>query len=229
MAHPTDNHRVRQAVTDTVHGHHAHGLVAAYFDPSHGFAGALFDGLDPSNLLTKNPRDDFTADDIAAVSLLNVRFGPVAVRSLLTSASIRKALTSVPHDVPLWEATPADLTAVAELWRLVRSIDGVGRTRASKLLARKRPHLVPIVDSVIAAALCLGDDTWRPLATTLQDPQLRHDIDALRPPQVNPQMSTLRLLDVLTWMSHSRSTAAVTVQGGLGAPTTRNIPTGRIT
>jgi len=229
MPHPTDCARVRQSVGEIVGGPYAHRLVAAYFDPTRGFAGALFDGLDPDGLLADNPTDRFTVDDIAAASLLDVRFGPTAVRALLSSDEIQTALTAVPDHLPLWEAAQRDLDAATRLWRLVREIDGVGRTRSSKLLARKRPQLVPIVDSVIAGALHLRDETWGPLAEALGDRQLRQDIDGLRPPHVSTRISTLRLLDVLTWMSHSRSSAAVSVQLDLGAPPTRSIPRPRTT
>lgn len=195
--------------------------MGAYFDPGRGFAGDMFDGLDAGGLLARNPTDRFTVDDIAATSLLDVGFGPTAVRALLGSDRIQEALAAVPDQCPLWEATPQDFEAGTRLWRMVRGIDGVGRTRASKLLARKRPHLVPIVDSVIANALHLGDDTWLPLAAVLADRQLRQVIDDLRPPHVSTEISTLRLLDVVTWMSHSRSTSAVSAQIAQGAPPTR--------
>lgn len=183
----------------------------------------MFDGLDSEELLANNPPNRFTADDIAAASLLDVRFGPSAVRALLTSEPIQTALTAVPQDLPLWEVSAQHFAAGTDLWKLVRAIDGVGPTLASKLLARKRPQLVPIVDSVITKALGLQDDAWLPLADTLKDPQLRRDIDALRPAHVSPQLSTLRLLDVVTWMSHSRSKSAVLVQESLGAVPTRVI------
>jgi hypothetical protein len=227
MPHRTDYVRVRQSIDEIVNGPHAHGLVAAYFDPRRGFAGALFDGLDSGGLLANNPIDCFTVDDIAAASLLDVRFGPTAVRELLTSQEIQSALAAVPDQVSLWDASEADLGVASDLWSLVRGIDGVGRTRASKLLARKRPRLIPIVDSVIAGALHLGDETWRPLREGLRDPELRQAIDALRPLPVSQGIGTLRLLDVLTWMSNSRSKAAVTVQIELGAPPTRSMPRGR--
>lgn len=227
MSHPTDLSRVQQCVHEIVGKPYARDLVAAYFDPAHGFAGALFDGLDSDNLLGVNPPGRFTTDDIVAVSLLDVRFGPTAVRELLTCSAIQAALAAIPENVPLWEVEDADFAAAEKLWALLRAINGVGRTRASKLLARKRPHLVPIVDSVIAKAWCLQGDTWRPLAATLSDSDLRQDIDALRPASVSIQVSTLRLLDVLTWMSHSRSKTAVLVQEQLGAPTMRVIPARR--
>jgi hypothetical protein len=77
---------------------------------------------------------------------------------------------------------------------------------------------LPIVDSVIAEALQLHVDTWRPLARVLKGEHLRHAIDDLRPEQVSQKISTLRLLDVLVWMSCSRSRAAVEVQIELGLP-----------
>jgi len=215
---------VRESITEIVNGRYAGGLVAAYFDPRRGFAGELFDGLDPDGLLSDNPIGRFTVDDIAATSLLDVRFGPTAVREVLGSAAIRASLASVPHQVNLWDASGEDLRNATELWNLIREITGVGRTRASKLLARKRPRLVPVVDSVIAHALHLRKETWRPLAAILSDRHLREAIDDLRPTWVSEGISTLRLLDVVTWMSYSRSTAAVSVQVELGAPPARIIP-----
>ena len=161
--------------------------------------------------------------------MLDVRFGPTAVRELLGSVEIRAALAAVPDGIPIWEASEDDLGVANDLWSLVRAIDGVGRTRASKLLARKRPQLVPIVDSVIAGALHLGDETWRPLRAALSDTEIRQAIDDLRPPHVNDGISTLRLLDVSTWMANSRSKAAVSVQSALGAPARRSLPRARTT
>ena len=229
MAHPTDAALVRRSIVEIVRGPFARGFVGAYFDPSRGFAGAMFDGLEPGSPLTDNPSGAFTADDIAAASLLDVRFGPTAVRELFSSSTIRVALAAVPDQVPLWKATEEELNAAATLWTLVRDIAGLGRTRTSKLLARKRPQMIPVVDSVIDDALHLGDETWDPLRKSLADPDLRRDIDGLRPQHVSKDISTLRILDAAIWMSHSRSRAAVNVQLELGAPATRDISRARTT
>ena len=224
MADRTDSSDVRRAITGLLERPHTPGLVAAYFDPSRGFAGAMFDGLDPTGLLSHNPKDQFTADDVVAASLLDVRFGPIAVRQLLTSTDIHSALSAVPHEATLWNANEGVLTAASTLWLRVRFIEGLGRTRTSKLLARKRPQLVPIVDSVIVSALQLGSETWRPLADVLADVGLRRELDQLRPSGVDSRVGVLRVLDVMVWMSCSRSTSAVTVQRELGAPTARLLP-----
>jgi Family of unknown function (DUF6308) len=220
----TDAGRVSQSLAEIVRTPYAPALVAAYYDPANGFAGAMFDGLDPSGLLSDNPHDHFTVDDIAGTSLLDVRFGPAAVRALLGTGIIQEALAAVPKAIPLWKATERDLETTSQLWDLLLEIDGIGRTRASKLLARKRTATVPIVDSVISAALHLEGDTWRPLAKALSDKQVRHDIESLRPSHVSKKLSTLRLLDVVVWMSHSRSTPAVQVQAQVGAPPARDLP-----
>lgn len=41
-------------------------------------------------------------------------------------------------------------------------LEGVGRTRASKLVARKLPRLIPVIDDVLRVALDIrdDDDTW---------------------------------------------------------------------
>lgn len=215
---------VRERIAEIASRPHARLLVAAYFDPERGFAGDIFDGLDPHGLLANNPAGRFTSDDIAAASLLDVRFGPTAVRRLLGSSDIEAALTDVPEHLALWAIGEDDFRAASHLWSLLREVPGVGRTRASKLLARKRPEMVPVVDSVIAGALQLGADTWRPLAVALQDDAVRQLIGDLRPEQVSDQLSVLRLLDVVVWMSCSRSRSAVEVQLEVGAEPTRELP-----
>jgi hypothetical protein len=212
---------VRERIAEIASRPHSRQLVAAYFDPERGFAGDMFDGLHPHGLLANNPSARFTGDDIAAASLLDVRFGPTAVRRLLGSSDIAAALSDVPERIALWAVGDEDFRAASRLWSLVREVPGVGRTRASKLLARKRPELVPIVDSVIARALHLGVETWHPLALALQDDAVRQLIGALRPEHVSDQLSILRLLDVVVWMSCSRSRSAVEVQLEVGAKPTR--------
>lgn len=217
---------VRTRIATLVRAPYAPTLVAAYYDPARGFAGAMFDGLDHDGFLADNPGDRFTPDDIAAASLLDVRYSPTAVRALLGCTDIAAALGEVTEGMALWEIDCEAYQKANELWDRVSAIDGVGRTRTSKLLARKRPKLVPIVDSVIANALQLQSQSWRTLAQALQDQNLRHEIERLRPAPVSEQISTLRLLDVVVWMCCSRSTAAVQAQIASGAPPARELPGG---
>ena len=45
-------------------------LLAAYYDPARGFAGATFDTMGAS------PRNEITRDDLLAVTLLDLRWSP---------------------------------------------------------------------------------------------------------------------------------------------------------
>lgn len=175
-------------------------LVAAFYEPSNRFAGATFDHLAP------NPRDDFAASDVLAASLLDVPFRPRAVRSLLgdNTRGHCALLGAVRDDVDLWDASDDDLAPAYDLWAWVRTLDGVGPTRASKLMARKRPRLIPVVDRVVREHVPLGDDSWVSFRDALRDVILRDRIEELRPDGLSG-ISTLRLLDAALWMNLSES------------------------
>jgi hypothetical protein len=188
-------------------------LVKAYYDDRGPFAGRLFDEL-PNNQPSR-----FTPEDLVAASLLDVRFGPRAVRALLVEPEeINRLLGALGDDRPLWEQP--DLDAAGHLWKAMRAVP-IGRTRTSKLLSRKRPQMLPILDSVISTALRLdgASDRWLLLRDALADADLRTAIDSMAPPGV-PAPSTLRLLDVATWMRYSESANARTVRTQLGLPVT---------
>jgi hypothetical protein len=202
--------QVRHAIQDVIDAQGA-ALVAHYYDEEGPFAGRLFDEL-PNNDPAR-----FTPEDLVAASLLDVRFDPRAVRGLLIEPSaLNELLSALGHDRPLWETE--DLTTANELWRALREVP-VGRTRTSKLLARKRPRMLPILDSVISQHLCLegARDRWALLRDALRDPALRDAIDSMAPPK-GSQPSTLRLLDVAVWMRHSESKNARHVRHKLGLP-----------
>lgn len=214
---------VRAAIERVVEDDDAYRLVDAYYNPAPqtypGAKGVLFAGRFFDELPCNDPRA-FTVGDLAAASLLDVRFGPHAVVELLERSECNSLLAEVPADVALWESAPGQLDRSSAAWRLwdrLVAIPGVSRTRASKLLARKRPHLMPILDSVIVDRLCLGGlDCWQALRAALA-PELRARIDLLARAATKhgaSQPSTLRLLDVATWMMYSRSQQARAVQQG---------------
>lgn len=98
------------------------------------------------------------------------------------------------------------MAALRAAWDHLHTYKGIAAVMAGKLLARKRPMLVPVIDSVIVKALgAPPNETWSTLAAALQDEERRGRIEALRPTTASEAVSTLRLLDVALWMLGSQS------------------------
>lgn len=176
-------------------------LLVGFFNPTKPFDGGMF------NTLTENPRDTFSVTDLLAQTMLDVMHTPLAVRALL-KPDFSRYLADLRDDLDLWDATDEDLAPAHQLWGEVIKLPGVGLVKASKLLARKRPRLIPIVDSVARKSYGLTehDDprvAWVALREALKDRQLRDQIDAIRPPGLTSTVTTLRLLDVAAWMRGS--------------------------
>ncbi len=172
--------------------------MAAYFDPAEGFAGMSF------CTLGQNPPGAVTADDLLAVSLLDIAWRPEAVRQLLgiEAGRVSAMLSTIPADADLWAVSDAEVDTVDPLWDALLEMPGVGTATASKLLARKRPRLCPATDKVVIRAAGLPGQTWEVLRCLLQDPRARAELEAMRPPEA-AGASVLRLLDVAIWITHS--------------------------
>lgn len=101
----------------------------------------------------------------------------------------------------LADGSPAD-----HCWRLLVSGDapGIGATIAGKLLARKRPQLIPVYDDVVRCALGQPSHFWISLHCALVDnPDLAVELAALRA-HAPPYVSVIRVLDVVVWMAHEK-------------------------
>lgn len=194
-------------------GEPAKPLVERFFNIDGPFAATTFDTL------PDNDRNRFTTTDLLAVTLLDVALPPPSVRSLLDTdaATFNGLLTMVPDDVDLWDVSDEGLAHAEALYWALRKLHNVGRTRTSKLMARKRPRLIPVVDSVIIEALNLGDDSWRALRACLSDAEVRESVEACRPNNAPEQsISTLRLLDAAVWMRCSQSRSAKNARKATG-------------
>jgi hypothetical protein len=156
-----------------------------------------------------------TADDLVAVALLNVRIRPRVAVGLLIEQSDRltELLRQIPTDLDLRDAEDEVLAASAPLcraWRLLR--EGPGDkpadrwVTAGKLLARKRPRLVPSYDRVVREMIAGPRHLWWLTArTAMRDPEVSDALTRLRcEAQVPAVVADLRLLDVVLWMEGSR-------------------------
>ena len=184
--------------------------VAAYYtDPA--FAGMTFSNLG------RNPRDEITADDLLAVSLLDITWRPEVVRILLGSRQreLSALLATLPGDLDLWDADDEVSKRIDVVWDALVAIDGIGTASATKLLARKRPRLCPISDHVVIKAIGVPQRTWDVLRCLLKDQAARDRVEALRPAAA-ADATLLRIVDVILWITHSESAAAQWVREGAG-------------
>lgn len=173
------------------------------------YSGAYFE------ILGDNPPDRIIADDLVAVSLLSVDLQPHAMLRILEREALKitRLLRRVPVDVDLHAADPRLIEAGSpadELWGVLRSYnepDGTGRVRTSKLLARKRPRLLPVWDDSVARQLGLSTtwDHWSLVRDLLRgDPRYVELLrDVHHEARLPHRVSILRTLDVLLWMSDS--------------------------
>ena len=149
------------------------------------------------------------ADDIVAVSLLSVRIPGRANLQILEARreEIGELLRGIPTDVDLWDASEGDIapdSPADRLWTLLERLPGSGWVTAGKLLARKRPRLVPVYDQFVHSALQRPADDesfWLSLREALRSDQ--SIVDRLRELKELASLdgvSPLRVLDVAIWM-----------------------------
>jgi hypothetical protein len=172
-------------------------LVARALDPAADSAGPTFDLLEP------NDPDAIGPADLLAVSLVGAPPSALAVRHLLDPAVTRRLtarLRSIPAAAELWSARATALDSASGLWSLLQEADGVGPVQAVKLLARKRPRLVPLIEPAGAALLELPDGQhWATLRAVLADAGRRDRVEALRPVAADERLPLLRLFDLAVW------------------------------
>lgn len=208
----------------------AEGDARAYLDRyfgvgtwrGEGYTGAQFERF------AKTPENEVTADDLIAVSCLSVHVPARAALAFLGeyAGEIGSLLSAIPADRAL-EEVPIDEheslfgpgSPTESLWRLLRADGeqrwGVGPTTASKIMARKRPALIPIYDSVVGklTGFTRPGGTWWAWheafapnsAQTASD--LVPRLQELRGEAGLADISLLRILDVVLWMDGTRGMA----------------------
>lgn len=157
-------------------------------------------------------RDVITEQDLIAVELLSVRVPPRTALDLLQGQlgkDVSAKLSQIPTTVSLSaeEAVPLITRGghADRAWRLLRKADGIGWVVAGKLLARKRPRLIPVYDEVVSCAFGTRKEFWRWLHDRLQEERgvLTERLTRLGAQAEVPEVVTpLRVLDVVFWMRH---------------------------
>lgn len=187
------------------------GLIAGN---ASGFEGGHWDGFDPSGTREASP-DEFTADDLLSASLLSADIPPAAMVKILWNDCVRKSLSKALHALDedrdladLTDAEVRELERTSTIWPELRSIGGLGPTRTSKLIARKRPRLIPIYDSVVGQAVYGGTSRgyWTRLHAELtanRSALHRHLVSLREQAGLEERVSPLRIFDVIAWLDAS--------------------------
>lgn len=184
------------------------GLGAGELPP---YAGGRFELLDGGGDRTE-VCNRFTASDIVALKLLSVELPAQVALDLLEGALGEQAaslLQRIPTSVNLWDVDAGDLIEKGgpadSLWRLLEKQDGAGWVTAGKLLARKRPSLIPVYDNVVRCAYAWPQNFWAALHDALRqgNGSFLATLNGLKQRSSIPcQVTPLRVLDVAVWMRH---------------------------
>lgn len=188
-------------------------LKKYYLSDAEFFTGSQFEqiGAEPG---TENK---FTVADLYSVATLAVNVPARAGLAILgNEAETFNGLLGEIPDVEIRSLTESEFethlgvkSPALELWDRLRRNGhnerrwGIGPTLASKLMSRKRPHLIPIEDSVVDRVINRGrSDSWRLWweAFQAEGDYLERRADRLRAEIGRPDLSTLRVFDVMLWM-----------------------------
>lgn len=166
-----------------------------------------------------------TAEDLLAVSMLSVRVIRYYALDVLVyqAREVSSLLAQIPVDVTLADAGADKLIAgsgpASGLWTLLHDIkpplekSRLGPVAAGKLLARKRPQLIPVYDSYVEKALSrtrVHGTFWRDLRCQLtKDTKLISELEAVRTRvgEAAAHLSLLRAFDIMCWMHEGRQQA----------------------
>ncbi|MFH8394281.1 DUF6308 family protein [Streptomyces sp. NPDC018036] len=155
--------------------------------------------------------DRITAEDLVAVQTLSVTVpASVALDILEGPLGVRLSglLHAIPRDIDMVDADAdilADGSPADQAWHLLRDQPDVGWVIAGKLLARKRPRLLPVYDRVVRCAVGRPQSFWLALHAALRedDGAVHRQLLALRRIAGVPEtVSELRVCDVVVWMGH---------------------------
>ncbi|MEU8076779.1 DUF6308 family protein [Catellatospora citrea] len=189
------------------------GHVEAYFSPG-AYSGQWFEIFAGGGDRVET-RERITVDDLYAVEALNVQV-PFAVGKELIDGQLGRevsaCLREIPTDVELGTRGAGELVAdgghADQAWLLLNDPSektGIGWVIAGKLMARKRPRLIPVYDSVVRCQFGAPKQVWLKLHDQLaeNDGELRAALAEVRATTgVDDKMSILRVLDIVLWRRH---------------------------
>ena len=186
--------------------------VSALQEYFNSYTGSWFE-----RFVDRDRPNEITERDILAVSTLSVDV-PAGTSIWLRDEGkdrVSQLLTKVPADQAIWDPD-ADLTRdgpMSQLWGLLRvekwpsgGKTGMGTTKISKLLATKRPNLIPIYDSLLEKGLFGGKKPadywvpWRDLYTSREGDLIRKVAAEIQiEAGIDVSVPVLRIIDIVIW------------------------------
>jgi hypothetical protein len=214
VPHPDGRKRaVPAALVDLVRADPAVADLRTYFaeDAPLPYTGRRFEALDGGGDRIET-RDVIIGSDLIAVQMLSVKF-PAEVAIDLLDGDLGRQMTRLLAEIPAGvdlgtdgaEVLVADRNHADRAWHLVEKQRGVGYVIAGKLMARKRPRLIPGYDRVLSCLFGAPDHVWMRLHHQLaaNNGELRAVLADLRTrAKIPATVSLLRVLDVILWMGH---------------------------
>lgn len=154
----------------------------------------------------------FEASDVLAVEALKVEVPPDAGAALVITDAERfnALLRQIPREQNLWEVRRLDVNVGSpadDLYRALVDVRDIGWVVACKLLAAKRPKLLPILDNEVNNYLQPPRELfWVSMHDELSDPSRRQAITEVCQ-GAPPHISLLRRIDVALWRAAKRDSS----------------------
>ncbi len=175
-----------------------------------------------------------SGDDLLAVTMLSIHIrphskaaiSPTGILRLETSSKqIELLLTELPTDRDLhtlddveFDAWLGPGSAGDALYSVVRRQAHLPRVATHKVLARKRPRLMPIRDTIVEEALGMSTTPawWRPWWETVHsDEEIVARLGTIRHLAGARHLSLLRAADIVVWMNGMSTQPPGTLTGSI--------------
>lgn len=170
-----------------------------------GTLGDMFSGRWFDKFAAMGDANVFGPSDVLAVEALSVRVRPESAAKIIIADADRfsSLLQQIPDEVDLWDVDPSVIDVGSPAAELHAALDGlphVGWVTAGKLMAAKRPRLIPILDKEVKALLKPPrGGFWMSMYEQLSVEARRRAIAEVC--DVAPDgVSLLRRIDVALWM-----------------------------
>ena len=194
------------------------GALEKYFSE----AGKRFTGSQFESLIENSDPFVISERDLLAMTTLSVDIPARAALWILSDEGQDKTsaiLRDIPVDTDIWDPAVneafADDGKVMDLWRLLGEANwpvaktggGLGGTaKRSKIMAAKRPRLIPVLDRVVKGTLPKAENSWIAIQDVLKVDKYRKALQkVLNLDVVPPSVSLLRRIDIVIWTNNEKN------------------------